>query len=131
MLALALFAYKLTGSAFVVAMLTMLRLLPMALFGAFIGAAAERFDRRRVLALVVATSTTVSLALAILASFDAIVVWHLAAASFVNGLAWVADNPVRRMMIGDSVGAERIGSALSIDTATNNGTRILGPALSG
>lgn len=131
MLALALFAYKLTGSAFVVALLTMLRLLPMALFGAFVGAAAERFDRRRALALVVAISMAVSLTLAILASFDALAIWHLAAASFVNGLAWVADNPVRRMMIGDAVGAERIGPALSIDTATNNGTRILGPMLSG
>ena len=131
MLALALFAYQLTGSAFVVAMLTMLRLLPMGLFGAFVGAAAERFDRRRVLVLVVAMSMTASLALAILASLDAIAVWHLAAASFVNGLAWAADHPVRRMMIGDSVGAERIGAALSIDTATNNGTRVLGPVLGG
>jgi hypothetical protein len=34
MLALALFAYKLTSSALVVAILTMLRLLPMGLFGA-------------------------------------------------------------------------------------------------
>ena len=131
MLALALFAYKLTGSAFVVAMLTMFRLLPMGLFGAFVGAAAERFDRRRVLVLVVAMSTVVSLALAILSSLDAIAVWHLAAASFVNGLSWAADHPVRRMMIGDAVGAERIGSALSIDTATNNATRVLGPVLSG
>jgi predicted MFS family arabinose efflux permease len=112
-------------------MLTMLRLLPMALFGAFVGAAAERLDRRRVLALLVGISTAVSFSLAVLASFDAIAVWHLAAASFVNGLAWAADNPVRRMMIGDAVGAERIGSALSLDTATNNGTRILGPVLSG
>jgi len=131
MLALALFAYKLTGSALVVAVLTMLRLLPMALFGAFVGAAAERFDRRRVLVLVVATSLGVSLTLAILSSLDALAIWHLAVASFINGLAWVADNPVRRMMIGDSVGADRMGSALSIDTATNNGTRILGPMLSG
>src|SRR5258706_2850877 len=112
-------------------MLILLRLLTMSLLGGFVGAAAERFDRRHALALVVAMSTTVSLSLAILASFDAIGVWHLAVASFVNGFAWVADNPVRRMMIGDSVGAERIGSALSIDTATNNGTRILGPVLSG
>lgn len=131
LLALALFAYKLTGSAFVVAMLTMLRLLPMALFGAFVGAASERFDRRRVLALVVTVTTMVSLTLAILASFDAIAIWHLAVASFINGLAWVADIPVRRMLIGDVVGMERIGPALSIDAATNSGTRILGPVLSG
>jgi hypothetical protein len=39
MLAAALFAYQVTESAFVVAMLGMLRLLPMGLFGAFIGAA--------------------------------------------------------------------------------------------
>jgi hypothetical protein len=44
MLALALFAPRLIASAFDVVMLTMLRMLPMALFGAFLGAAAERFD---------------------------------------------------------------------------------------
>jgi len=131
MLALALFAYQLTGSAFVVAMLTMLRMLPMGLFGAFIGAAAERLDRRRALVLVVSTSMVVTLTLAILASLGAIEVWHLAVASFINGAGWAADHPVRRMMIGDAVGAERIGAALSVDAATNNGTRVLGPMLSG
>jgi MFS family permease len=131
MLALALFAYQLTGSAFVVVMLTLLRMLPMGLFGALIGAAAEGLDRRHVLVLVVATQTVVTLVLAILASFGAIAVWHLFAASFVNGIGWASDHPVRRMMIGDAVGAERISAALSIDAATNNGTRVLGPMLSG
>ena len=131
LLALALFAYQLTASAFVVVMLTMLRLLPMGLFGAVIGAVEPLRDRRRVLVLVIAMSMVVTLALAILASLGAIEVWHLAVASFINGLNWAADHPVRRMMIGDAVGAERIGPALSIDAATNNGTRVLGPMLSG
>lgn len=130
-LAFGLFAYQVTGSAFVVAMLTMLRLLPMGLFGAFLGAAAERFERRRALILVVATSMAITLVLAILASLGAIQVWHLALASFINGIGWASDHPVRRMMIGDVVGADRIGSALSIDTATNNASRVLGPMLSG
>ena len=130
-LAFGLFAYQVTGSAFVVAMLTMLRLLPMGLFGAFLGAAAERFERRRALILVVATSMAMTFVLAVLASLGAIQVWHLAVASFVNGIGWASDHSVRRMMIGDVVGAERIGSALSIDTATNNATRVLGPMLSG
>jgi MFS family permease len=130
-LALALFAYQLTGSAFVVAMLTMLRMVPMGLFGAFLGAAAERFDRRSALILVLIVQMAVTLALALLASFDAIEVWHLAVASFINGSGWASDHPVRRMMIGDSVGGERIGSALSIDAATNNGTRIVGPLFAG
>jgi MFS family permease len=131
MLAMAVFAYQITASAFIVAMLAMLRLLPMGLFGAVIGAAAERFDRRRVLILVVGISMGVTLMLAILASLGVIEVWHLAVASFINGTGWAADHPVRRMMIGDSVGSERIGAALSVDSATNNGSRVLGPMLSG
>jgi MFS family permease len=131
MLALALFAYELTGSAFLVVMLTMLRLLPMALFGAFVGAAAERFDRRHALMLVLVVQMAVTLALAVLASLEAIEVWHLAAASFVNGTGWASDHPVRRMMVGDAVGGERVGAALSVDAATNNGTRIAGPMLAG
>ena len=73
----------------------------------------------------------VTLTLAVLASLDAIEVWHLAVASFINGSGWASDHPVRRMMIGDAVGGERIGPALSIDAATNNGTRIAGPLFAG
>jgi MFS family permease len=130
-LALALFAYELTGSAFIVVMLTMLRLLPMALFGAFVGAAAERFDRRHALTLVLVVQMAVTLALAVLATLDAIEVWHLAVSSFVNGIGWASDHPVRRMMVGDAVGGERVGAALSVDAATNNGTRVAGPLLAG
>lgn len=130
-LAFALVAYQLTASAFVVVMLTLLRMAPMGLFGAFLGAASERFDRRRALIVVVSISMSVSLVLAILSSLGAIEVWHLAIASFINGTGWAADHPVRRMMIGDAVGVERVSAALSIDTATNNGSRIAGPMLSG
>jgi MFS family permease len=51
--------------------------------------------------------------------------------SFANGLAWAADNPVRRLMIGQAVGADRMGSAMSVDVGTNNGTRLLGPTIGG
>lgn len=131
MLAMALFAYKTTESAFVVAMLSMLRLMPMALFGAFLGAAADRFERRSALIVVVVTSMAGTLALALLASLGALEIWHLAVASFINGICWAADNPVRRMMIGDVVGPDRMGSAMSFDTGTNNASRVLGPILGG
>jgi predicted MFS family arabinose efflux permease len=131
MLAMGLYAYEVTGSAFVVAMMTMLRLLPMAMFGAFMGAAADRFERRTVLIVTVAVSMMSTLALGFLAGFDALQVWHLALASFINGICWTTDNPVRRMMIGDVVGPERMGRAMSLDVGTNNASRIIGPVLSG
>ena len=126
-----LFTWNATGSAFLVAMMTMLRLLPMGLFGAFLGALAERVEGRTALLATVAASLLSSLAVALLAGAGALAVWHLGVLSFVNGLAWAADNPVRRLMIGQAVGAERMGAAMSVDVGTNNASRLLGPTLGG
>ena len=131
MLAVAVFAYQHTGSPFVVAALTMLRMLPMALFGAVIGALAERCERRSALILVVLSMALTSLTLAILAWTGTLAVWHLAVAALFNGIGWTADNPVRRTMIGDVVGPERMSSAMSIDVGANNASQIVGPTIGG
>ena len=130
-LAVGVFAYQVTGSAFIVAVLTMLRLLPMALFGAVLGAIAERMDRRAALFAIIASQAVTSAVIAALALFDAVAVWHLGVASFMNGIAWASDNPVRRAMIGQVAGPARMGTAMSIDVASSNGSRVLGPTLGG
>src|SRR5439155_22346593 len=131
MLAVAVFAYQHTGSPFIVALLTMLRMLPMALFGALIGAMAERVERRTALVLVVLTMLLCSIVLALLAWSGALEVWHLALASFITGITWPTDNPVRRTMIGEVVGHERMSAAMSIDVGANNASRMLGPIVGG
>jgi len=131
MLAVAVFAYQRTGSPFIVALLTMLRMLPMALFGALVGAVAERLERRTALILVILSMLLSSLTLALLAWADVLEVWHVALASFVNGISWTTDNPVRRTMIGEVVGSERMSAAMSIDVGANNASRMLGPTLGG
>jgi MFS family permease len=55
----------------------------------------------------------------------------LALASFCNGAAWATDNPVRRVMIGEVVGSEGMGSAMSLDVGGNNASRMLGPTIGG
>ena len=130
-LAVAVFVWQATHSAFTVAMMSMLRLLPMGLFGAVLGALAERLDRRVALLVVVGTSLGVSLVLALLSWLDALAVWHLALASFINGLSWAADNPVRRLMMGEVVGPERMGEAMSLDVGSSNASRMLGPTVGG
>jgi MFS family permease len=131
MVAVAVFAYQRTHSPFIVAALTMLRMLPMALFGAVIGALAERCERRTVLLAVVASMALTSLTLAILAWTGELAVWHLAVAAFCNGVGWTTDNPVRRTMIGDVVGTDRMSRAMSIDVGANNASQILGPTIGG
>jgi MFS family permease len=129
--AVGVFVYQQTGSPFIVAMMTMLRLLPMGLFGAFLGAIAERMERRTTLIVVVLSMVITSLTLATLAHLHLLAVWHLALASFINGIGWATDNPVRRVMIGEAVGTAQMGTAMSVDVGANNASRMVGPTVGG
>jgi MFS family permease len=67
----------------------------------------------------------------LLAHSDHLAIWHLAAASFLNGLGWATDNPVRRVMIGDVVGGSQMSTAMSLDVGANNASRMVGPTIGG
>jgi MFS family permease len=123
--------YQRTDSAFLVSMVTMLRVLPMGLFGVFLGALAERFDRGKTLLLVVLLMGATSVVLVILDRTGQLEIWHLAFASFVSGCGWCTDNPVRRVMIGEVVGREKMGTAMSLDVGASNVSRMIGPVIGG
>jgi MFS family permease len=130
-LAMAVFAYQATNSAFVVAMLTMLRMLPMAVLGLVFGAVGERVERRLLLLGVLIAMALTSAALTVLAWSGMLAVWHLAVASLLNGMAWASDNTVRRFLIGEVVGAARLSGAMSLDIGAGNAARLLGPVMGG
>src|SRR5690606_30833676 len=109
------FVYQQTGSAFLVASMTMLRLLPLALFGVALGSLAARSRRRTGLVVMVAVLTGLAAILWIVAALGHLAVWHLAVASFIGGTVWAADNPMRRGLIGDVAGPLRMGRAMALD----------------
>jgi MFS family permease len=125
------FTYQQTHSAFWVASMTMLRMLPLALFGVLLGAVSMRASRRTGLLIGNATLLATSLVLCTVAAFGALEVWHLAGASFIGGVAWAADTPMRRGLMGDVVGAARMGQAMALDAVATNGSRLAGPGLGG
>jgi MFS family permease len=129
--AVAIVVYQQTGSAFLVAVITMLRLLPMALFGAFLGAFAERFDRRLTLAILIALMAATSATLGFLAWHGPLAIWQLALGAFVNGCGWATDNPLRRMMMGEAVGRDRMATAMAFDVGASNASRMVGPTVGG
>jgi MFS family permease len=131
MLVVGVFVYQRTGSAFQVALMTLLRMAPMVLFGPLIGAYVERIERRRAQVVVSLSMLATAIVVAALAYAGRLEVWHLALAAFCNGIAWAADNPVRRVMIGEVVGPERMGSAMAIDVGANNASQMLGPTVGG
>ena len=88
-------------------------------------------SRRTTLVLVVVVMLVNALVLATLAHLQMLEVWHLGVTSFINGVGWATDNPVRRVMIGEVVGSARMGVAMSIDVGANNASRMVGPAVGG
>jgi predicted MFS family arabinose efflux permease len=123
--------YRETGSPFLVSLVTMLRLLPMGLFGAFMGAWVERFDRRLMLAATMGLLVVTSGGLALVAALGVLQVWHLAIGALLNGFGWLSDNPVRRTMMGDTVGRERMPRAMALDIVAQNVSRVIGPTAGG
>jgi MFS family permease len=131
MLVIAVVVFQLTGSALLVATMTLLRVAPMGLFGALIGVLADRLPRRGALIGILAMQAGAVGAMGISGLLGLLDVWQVAIGCVIGGLGWATDNPVRRMLIGEAVGAARMGPAMSLDVMANNASRVAGPALGG
>jgi len=130
-LAVGVYTYKLTGSALMVALVTVARFLPVMLFGAFAGAIAEQLNRRLLLLCGLAVLSVTALILALLAWSGSIRLWHVAIGAVVSGLYFSGEFPVRRTMLGEIAGPRGVGAAMTLDSATNHAMRVVGPALGG
>ena len=131
LLVVGVFVFERTGSAFLVALMGVSRILPFALFGALAGAMAARVDRRLALLVGLACMIPLSLGLGLLAATGRIEIWHIALGSFVSGTIWALDFPVRRPLMAEAAGAERVGIAMGFDAVTTNGSRVIGPVAGG
>jgi MFS family permease len=130
-LAIGVYVFALTNSPLIVSLVTVARFVPVMLFSAFTGAIAEQLNRRVMLMCGLGTLCAVAVTLGMLAITGQIEIWHIAAGSFVSGLYFTMDFPVRRTMLGEIAGAGGIAPAMAIDTATNHSMRVVGPALGG
>ena len=131
MLAIGVVVFDLTGSPFQVALMSILRMLPLAFFGALVGALAERLNHRKMLVSGIVVMIGVSAVLATLSTTGHIQLWHIAVGVFVSGMFWVLDYSVGKTLLGAAVDGDSVGHAMSLDTVANNGTRMLGPILGG
>jgi MFS family permease len=125
------FTYDATHSAFLVAVVTVTRSLPMLFLGPIAGVIAEAFNRKRLLLAQLLLMATTSAVLAGLALSGQIRVWHVALGGAAAGIVWASELAVRRRMIGEAVSRERIGAAVALDSLTNSIARVAGPLCGG
>jgi MFS family permease len=124
------YVFDVTHSPLLVALVTLARLMPM-LAGAFVGAFVERLALRRVLGYGLAAIAGVYAVLAVLAFTGLLQIWHVGLGALLIGLYWSSEMSVRRTMLGEIAGPERMGKAMGLDWATINSTRLIGPLLGG
>jgi MFS family permease len=75
--------------------------------------------------------TLTSAGLSALAWSGTLDIWLLALGAFVNGCGWATDNPLRRMIMGEAVGRDRMATAMALDVGAANASRMVGPTAGG
>lgn len=129
--AIAIFAYELTHSPELVALLAVLRMLPYVLLGFGMGALADAIDRKTLLIASLLVMALVSGGMALLTLSGAAGYALVAAATMASGAFWTTDMPVRRRLLVDAVAQDRMAAALGFDNSTMYATRALGPLIGG
>jgi MFS family permease len=123
--------FDITGSPFSVGLVLAFNNLPRPIFSLFAGLVADRFSRRKIIAVAQIINTVVAVALLALILKDMILPWHAYLAVCLQGLTKALDDPARRTSILDIVGEGRIVNALSVDQISNTLGKMIGPLLGG
>jgi MFS family permease len=122
---------QLTHSGVALGIDTSLQFLPILLFGAWGGVIADRFDNRRIQIVTQVAYAVPAFTLWLLVATGVVHVWMVYALSFLSGLVTAVDMPTRQSFYLEMVGPEDLTNAMSLNTATFTGTRILGPVIAG
>jgi MFS family permease len=121
----------LTNSPAALGVVSGLQVLPVLLLSPLAGVAADRFDRRRLLATTQLSSAAIALTLAVLATTGLVQFWQVAVLALLMGVAGAMQNPAYQAIVPSLVARPAIGSAVALNSAQFNLSRILGPALAG
>jgi MFS family permease len=121
----------LTGSGFYLGLAGFLRSVPQLFFSIPGGILADRTDRTRLLAASQGAAALLSFVLALLVWSGRIEVWQVLLLTFLIGSAMALLFPVRQTLVSTAVPRCDLANAVGLNSANNNLTRTLGPALAG
>ncbi len=119
------------NSGIALGVVTALQFLPVLLLSLWGGVLADRYDKRRMLIGVQSAMGLLALLLGVLDLTGVVALWHVYALSFALGTVAALDVPVRQSFVSELVGPDELPNAVSLNSATFNGARIVGPAVAG
>ena len=110
---------------------TALQFLPILLLGLQGGVIADRFSKRKLLLATQATMGLIALGLGLLDLLGAATLYDVYLFAFLLGVVTAVDNPTRQAFVSELVGGGELPNAVSLNSATFNAARIVGPAAAG
>ncbi len=123
----------LTGSDGWVAAVTFAAMIPAVAMAPIGGYLADRFDRQTVLRIAYAVNLCQNLVLAVLVVTGVLELWRpeilLVALSLINGCARATQMPAAQALLPNTVPPERMFNAVALNSATQQGSRFIGPLL--
>lgn len=124
-------AYEMTGSPLFVGIANGLRSLPLLVLGPLGGVAADRVERKKLMVSTQLSIVATSLAFAFLLASGQAQIWHLFLFTFLTGISWAFNMPVRQSVVSNVVPRDDLMNAVALNSAGNNITRIIGPSIGG
>jgi MFS family permease len=121
----------LTDSPAALGLVSALQTLPVLFLSVIAGVIADRVDRRRLLVSTQLAAAAVALVLAVLTTSGAVAFWHVAVLALLAGTATAVQTPAYQAIVSTLVDRAAIGSAVALNSAQFNLSRILGPSIAG
>ena len=123
--------YTMTDSEFALGLVSLTVALSMLLLGPVGGVAADRFERRGLVAAGQATVVVAESVVLYLLLTGRLEFWHILVQVSVVGAVFPFVMPARNAIIADVVGRRRLTNAMALNMTAVNVTRVVGPAAAG
>ncbi|OFY69388.1 MAG: MFS transporter [Bacteroidetes bacterium RBG_19FT_COMBO_42_7] len=124
--------YHLTGSAFLLGLVSFAGQIPTFLLAPLAGVVTDKFSRYRVLLITQVISLLQALILALLSLAGVIQIWHIVVLSIALGCVNAFDVPSRHSFVIEMVEKkEHLGNAIALNSMMFNGARLIGPSIAG
>jgi predicted MFS family arabinose efflux permease len=123
--------YRLSHSAFLLALDQFLGGIPIFLFSLIGGVVADRVERRKILLSSQYVQMATATILTVLVATGVVHVWHILCLSFVSGFAQAFGGPAYQALIPTLVEKEDMPNAIALNSIQFNVAVMVGPALAG
>ncbi|MCC6350278.1 MAG: MFS transporter [Candidatus Eisenbacteria bacterium] len=123
--------HELTGSPWMLGLLSFMQFIPVLPFALLAGVVADRTDKRRLLFGTQTAFLVQATVLALTVSLGVVKPWMVLGLAFAYGVANTFDLPARQALVIDLTGREDLSNGIALNSAAFNTARILGPSFAG